>query len=211
MQRATGRSAAAQTRLLVAIDELPAVGLRNVANYLATAGGYGITLLLYVQSIAQLGALYGPEGTQAILANCAHQLWYPPAEYETATAISQLCGLTLKVNPVHSSSQGARQLRDRQGQAHTQLNSNQGASWSWQEGPVLLPSQALALTREQVLVATQARSGRRHVFIGRRLNPIPLFGRLPSPARLRLPRPVDNIIAERQQMAKSRSRNKRRR
>ena len=44
-------------RLLVAIDELPAVGLKNIADYLATCGGYGITLLLYVQSIAQLKEL----------------------------------------------------------------------------------------------------------------------------------------------------------
>ena len=175
-------------RLLVAIDELPAVGLRNVVDYLATTGGYGITLLLYVQSIAQLQELYGAEGTQAILSNCAHQVWYPPAEYETAAAISRLYGLTLKSNPVHSSSRGARQHKDREGRAQTQINNNQGASWSWQERPALLPSQALALSREQVLVSTLA--DQRYVFLGQRLNPIPLFDRLPPATLLRLPRPV---------------------
>jgi type IV secretory pathway TraG/TraD family ATPase VirD4 len=175
-------------RLLVAIDELPAVGLRNVVDYLATTGGYGITLLLYVQSIAQLKELYGPEGTRAILSNCAHQLWYPPAEYETAEAISRLYGMTLKANPVHSSSQGARQHKDREGRAQTQTNNNQGASWSWQERPALLPSQALALPKEQVLVSTLA--DKRYVFLGRRLNPIPLFDRLPPATLLRLPKPV---------------------
>jgi hypothetical protein len=183
-------------RLLVAIDELPAVGLRNVVDYLATAGGYGITLLLYVQSIAQLKELYGPEGTQAILSNCAHQVWYPPAEYETAAAISRLYGMALQPNPVHSSSRGARQHRDRDGRAQTQTNNNQGASWSWQERPALLPSQILALPREQVLVSTRstgvgpALADQRYVFLGQRLNPIPLFDRLPPPTLLRLPRPV---------------------
>jgi hypothetical protein len=175
-------------RLLVAIDELPAVGLRNVADYLATTGGFGITMLLYVQSIAQLKELYGPDGTQAILSNCAHQVWYPPAEYETAATISRLYGMTLKPNPVHSSSRGARQHNDRDGKAQTQINSNQGASWSWQERPALLPSQALALPKEQVLVSALA--DRRYVFLGQRLNPIPLFDRLPPARLLRLPRPV---------------------
>jgi hypothetical protein len=81
-------------RLLVAIDELPAVGLRNVTDYLATCGGYGITLLLYVQSVSQLTELYGPEGTRAIFSNCAHQIWHPPAEYQTAAAVSNLYGIS---------------------------------------------------------------------------------------------------------------------
>jgi hypothetical protein len=175
-------------RLLVAIDELPAVGLRNVVDYLATTGGYGITLLLYVQSISQLQELYGQEGTQAILSNCAHQVWYPPAEFETAATISRLYGMTLKSNPVHSSSQGARLHKDREGRAQTQTNNNQGASWSWQERPALLPSQILALPKEQVLVSTLA--DQRYVFLGQRLNPIPLFDRLPTATLLRLPKPV---------------------
>ncbi len=179
---------ARRDRLLVAIDELPAVGLRNVVDYLATTGGYGITLLLYVQSVAQLHELYGSEGTQAILANCAHQVWYPPAEYETATTLSRLYGLTLKSNPVHSSSRGERQRRDFAGRSQMQVNNNQGSSWSWQERPALLPSQALALPREQVLVSTLA--DQRYVFPAKRLNPIPLFDRLPPASLLRLPRPL---------------------
>ena len=66
----TGRGGQ-QQKMLVAIDELPAIGLRNIADYLSTCGGYGITLLLYVQSVAQLQGMYGREGTRAILSNCA--------------------------------------------------------------------------------------------------------------------------------------------
>ena len=183
-------------RLLVAIDELPAVGLKNIADYLATGGGYGITLLLYVQSIAQLKELYGPDGTSAILSNCAHQVWYPPTEYETAEAMSRLYGMTLKANLVHSSSRGSRQHKDKEGRANLQTNNNQGASWSWQERPELLPSQVMSLPKEQVMVTTRSTSSRqalageqRIVFLGQRLNPIPLFDKLPPASLLRLPRP----------------------
>jgi type IV secretion system protein VirD4 len=188
-------------RLLVAIDELPAVGLRNIADYLATSGGYGITLLLYVQSIAQLKELYGDEGTNAILSNCAHQVWYPPADYETAAVMSRLYGLTLRANPVHSASRGTRQHKDREGKVSLQTNNNQGATWSWEERPALLPSQMMALAKEQVLVTAQA-SGvqtappdpalpgeKRLVFLGQRLNPIPRLATLPPASLLRLPRP----------------------
>jgi type IV secretion system protein VirD4 len=175
-------------RLLVAIDELPAVGLRNMADYLATGGGYGITLLLYVQSRSQLKELYGPDGTSAILSNCAHQVWYPPTEYETAEVMSRLYGMTLKANPVHSSSRGSRQQKDKEGRANTQTNHNQGASWSWRERPELLPSQVMGLPKEQVLVSTLARE-QRVVFLGQRLNPIPLFDKLPPASLLRLPQP----------------------
>jgi type IV secretion system protein VirD4 len=176
-----------QERLLVAIDELPAVGLRNISNYLATCGGYGITLLLYAQSISQLTGIYGRDETGAILSNCVHQLWYPPADYQTAEAMSKLYGLTLRANPMHSTSRGSRQHKDREGQSSVQTNSHQGASWSWQERPAMLPNQMMALPSEQVLVSTLA--GKRYVFLGRRLNPIPLFDRLPDTALLRLPRP----------------------
>lgn len=175
-------------RLLVAIDELPVVGLRNIADYLATCGGYAITLLLYVQSIAQLKTLYGAEGTNAILSNCAHQLWYPPTEHETAVTMSRLYGITLRANPAHSSSRGARRHTGRDGQAQMQTNQNLSASWSWQERPELLPSQIMALPREQVLVSTLA-GRQRLVFLGKRLNPIPLFENLPPESLLRLPRP----------------------
>jgi type IV secretory pathway TraG/TraD family ATPase VirD4 len=111
-----------------------------------------------VQSISQLKELYGREGTGAILSNCAHQVWYPPTEYETAETMSRLYGMSLKANPVHSSSRGSRQHKDKDGRANMQININQGASWSWQERPELLPSQVMALPKEQVLVTTHATS-----------------------------------------------------
>ncbi|HIP72691.1 MAG TPA: hypothetical protein EYH05_15010, partial [Anaerolineae bacterium] len=175
-------------KVLVAIDELPAVGLRNIADYLSTCGGYGVTLLLYVQSVAQLQSLYGKDGTRAILSNCDHQLWYPAAEMETARFMSELYGTMLKASPMQSASRSARQQRDKEGKVQTQMTNNQGASWSWREGAALSPNEMMALPQGQVLATMLA--GRRYVFLGRRLNSIHLFDQFPAPNGLRLPRPI---------------------
>ncbi len=176
---------AQRQRLLVAIDELPAVGLKNIANYLATVGGFGETLLLYVQSIAQLRELYGREGTRSVLSNCVHQIWYPPSDIETADVMSKLYGMTLRANPSQSSSTGSRQMQNGRGERAVLTNHNEGASYAWQEKAELLPSQMMALPKEQVMVSTLA--DKRYLLMGRRLNPIPLFARLPPPTLLRLP------------------------
>lgn len=174
-------------KMLVAIDELPAVGLRNIADYLSTCGSFGITLLLYVQSVAQLQELYGREGLRAILSNCDHQLWYPAAEMETARFMSELYGTTMKANPMQSASRSARRQQDKEGQAQMQTSSNQGASWSWREGAALSANEMMALPKGQVLVTMLA--DQRYVFLGQRLNSISLFDQLPPPDSLHLPQP----------------------
>lgn len=179
---------AQKQKMLVAIDELPAVGLRNIADYLSTCGGFGITLLLYVQSVAQLQELYGREGLRAILSNCDHQLWYPAAEMETARFMSELYGTTMKANPMQSASRSARQQQNKEGQAQMQTSNNQGASWSWREGAALSANEMMALPKGQVLATTLA--DQRYVFLGQRLNSIPLFDQLPPPDGLHLPQPV---------------------
>lgn len=175
-------------KMLVAIDELPAVGLRNIADYLSTCGGYGITLLLYVQSVAQLQELYGRDGLRAILSNCDHQLWYPAVEMETGKFMSELYGTTMKANPMQSASRTARQQQDKEGKAQMQTSSNQGASWSWREGAALSPNEMMALPKGQVLATTLA--DQRYIFLGQRLNSIHLFDQLPPPDGLHLPQPI---------------------
>ncbi|GJM42744.1 MAG: hypothetical protein DHS20C20_30260 [Ardenticatenaceae bacterium] len=174
-------------KMLVAIDELPAIGLRNIADYLSTCGGYGMTMLLYVQSVGQLLELYGRDGTRAILSNCDHQLWYPAAEMETAKFMSELYGTTLKASPMQSASRSARQQKDKEGNAQTQMTNNQGASWSWREGAALSPNEMMALPKGQVLVTML--TDQRYTFLGQRLNSIPLFDKLPPPDGLYMPKP----------------------
>ena len=165
-------------RVLFAIDELPAVGLNNVVNYLATVGGSGVTLLLYAQAISQLRELYGREGTQSILANCVHQLWYPPADVETARVMAELYGTAYKSTHTHSTAnrvyQGGQQ-DNRPQQNFVDMRHGQG----WEMRQVLEPGEVMSLPKERVMVLTQKE--RQYRFFGERLNPIPLFSSLAPP------------------------------
>lgn len=165
-------------RVLFAIDELPAVGLHNITNYLATVGGAGVSLLLYVQAVSQLRELYGREGTQSILANCGHQLWYPPADIETARVMTDLYGTAYKATHTHSTArrfyQGGQQ-GDEQKQNYVDMRQGQG----WEVRPVLEPGEVMSLPKEQVMVLAQKE--RQYRFFGQRLNPIPRLPHLPPP------------------------------
>jgi type IV secretion system protein VirD4 len=165
-------------RMLVAIDELPSVGLYNVADYLSTVGGFGITMLLYAQAISQLYSLYGRDGTESILANAVHQVWYAPADMATAKALSELYGTTYKPDIVTGTTR-----RDYHGQqGNGRYNVDRRQQQGWRLGPVLEPSEVMSLPREKVIVLSQRE--RQYRFLARRLNPIPLFERLPAPPRL---------------------------
>ncbi|MAU00665.1 MAG: hypothetical protein CL608_26265 [Anaerolineaceae bacterium] len=165
-------------RVLFAIDELPAVGLYNVTDYLATVGGTGITLLLYAQAISQLRELYGREGTQSILANCVHQIWYPPADIETAKVMAELYGTAYKATHTHSTSRRFYQGgQGDNGQRQNYVDMRQGQGWEIR--PVLEPGEIMSLPKEQVMVLTQKE--RQYRFFGERLNPIPLFPHLAPP------------------------------
>ncbi|NLF65161.1 MAG: type IV secretory system conjugative DNA transfer family protein [Chloroflexi bacterium] len=170
-------------RMLVAIDELPSVGLYNVADYLSTVGGYGITLLLYVQAISQLAGVYGRDGAQSILANTAHQLWYAPADMATAKALSELYGTTYRPDIVTGTTR--RDYHGQQGDRRYNVDRRQQQGWRLE--PVLEPSAVMSLPREKVIVLTQHE--RQYRFLANRLNPIPLFERLPAPPRLPRVRP----------------------
>lgn len=162
-------------RLLIAIDEMAAVRLRNLEMYLATAGGYGITLLLYAQALAQLEGIYGQTGTEAILSNCAHQLWYVPNDIATARHMSALYGTTLKAS--HSFTTTRRHIPppDEKGQPVTIPQTS--LSESLQEQPLLSPTEIMALSKEQVMVLTERERQLR--FLGWRLDPRPMLPQLP--------------------------------
>ena len=165
-------------RLLIAIDEMAAVRLRHLDTYLATVGGYGITLLLYTQSKAQLSGIYGRDGVEAILSNCAHQLWYPPKDFATANYLSDLYGTKLKVNRSYSTVHRV----ERQPNGQTVRVPQQSVSDSLVEAPVLLPAEIMALGDENVLVFTGQDQQLR--FIGQRLDSRSLYAQLPPPVWL---------------------------
>lgn len=141
--------------VLFAIDEAPAVALGNVADYMATSGGYGVTLLLYAQSVPQLLGVYSQADVSAILGNCHHQVWYPPQDTETARVISTVFGTRVEIAPSSYQSAGS-------------WIPGGGASTRYR--PALEDAQAMALPEGAVVAVSR---GLR--FIGKRLDPRPFL------------------------------------
>ncbi|MAU01410.1 MAG: hypothetical protein CL608_30080 [Anaerolineaceae bacterium] len=162
-------------RLLVVIDETAAVRLRHLDTYLATVGGYGITMLLYAQSLSQLEGIYGHAGANAILSNCAHQLWYPPNDHQTAAHISAIFGTRLEPN--RSFSTVSRTISQKDGRLQTvpQHSVNE----SLHEMPTFSPTEVMAMSKDKVFVFTE--HGQQIRFVGQRLDTRATFSQLPPP------------------------------
>lgn len=73
------------------LDEAARAPLINLNDYLSTAASRGVSIIVYLQSPAQFDDIYGKPGTEAILANCATQLYYKVETLSTAEYISKRC------------------------------------------------------------------------------------------------------------------------
>lgn len=78
--------------VLFGLDEAKKAPLMHLDDHLSTAASRGISMLLYLQSPSQFDGLYGKNRTEAILSNCATQLYYKVEELSTAEYISRRCG-----------------------------------------------------------------------------------------------------------------------
>lgn len=83
--------AAYRHRLLLLLDEFPALGrLDFFESALAFVAGYGMKVLLVVQSLNQLKKSYGPNNS--IMDNCHVRIVFTPNDNETAELISRMLG-----------------------------------------------------------------------------------------------------------------------
>ncbi|MFQ5946429.1 MAG: type IV secretory system conjugative DNA transfer family protein [Anaerolineae bacterium] len=146
--------------LLMLVDELPSVALDNISQYMATAGGAGVILALYAQSYPQLLTVYKKADVDALIGNARSQVYYPPADIETARLISQQFGTRLEISPSVS------------GGYLTGTDARLGESTRYV--PALEPASLMALPSDRVVLITQ---GRRT--LAQRLDPRDLFDRLP--------------------------------
>jgi hypothetical protein len=148
--------------VLFAIDEAPAVALGNLADYMATVGGYGVTLLLYAQSVPQMLGVYREADVRAVLGNCHHQVWYPPRDTETAQMISTVFGTRVEMAPSAYSPGGSTMP---------------GTGASTRYRPALEDAQVMSLHERAVVVIT---AGLR--FIGQRLDPREFLPEMMAPS-----------------------------
>jgi hypothetical protein len=137
---------------LFAIDELPTAAIQGLDTRLATVGGYGITILGYIQQLSQLSDKYGPETSRSIIGNFHHQIFYPTRDNESARYVSDKFGSDIQV----SRSYGGRGA------------GGSGPSFSQHTAPALEPSQINTLPATATVVFTDE-----HVTIAQRVNPFP--------------------------------------
>lgn len=82
-----------QTRGMMLIDELPALGrIPELTTDLATMSGYGLDYTLIVQDMGQLEGIYGEAGAQTILANCTWKWFCRVRDHKTAKYLSDTLG-----------------------------------------------------------------------------------------------------------------------
>jgi type IV secretion system protein VirD4 len=82
-----------ETPILFLLDELPNLGvLPNFPTTITVARGRGIALVLGVQSLSQLDALYGQHGATTIRNSCATKVVLHGMDYAGAADVSRLLG-----------------------------------------------------------------------------------------------------------------------
>ena len=180
--------------VLVLLDEFARLGrapvLAAAFSYLA---GYGIRLLPVIQSPSQLRALYGPDVTEDILANCGIEIIFAPKELKVAQELSDRLGYYTYQAISRSRPMGLGSGR-------------RSMTTSDQRRALMLPQELMQLPDRTLIVlkagmppvrGAKIRFFRERVFT-RRLHPAPIPPRRPDAAELaaatpvRLPLPLED-------------------
>ena len=79
--------------VLMLLDEVGRTPIPKLSDYLSTLAGRNVSVALYLQSLAQLEAVYGEAAAQTVLDNCRTQIFYPTPNVRTQHYVSQLGGV----------------------------------------------------------------------------------------------------------------------
>jgi type IV secretion system protein VirD4 len=126
--------------VLVLLDEFARLGKASViANGFSYVAGYGLRLLPVVQSRAQLRAIYGPDVTEEIIANCGLEIVFTPKELKVANELSERLGsFTMNVKSRSRTIHG--------------LLANRSISESDQRRALLLPQELMQMPKSELLL-----------------------------------------------------------
>lgn len=78
--------------VLLLIDEAGRTAIPSLADHATTVVGRGVSLWIAVQSLAQLDAVYGRTRARVLLDNMESQIYYRPANQETADYLEHSLG-----------------------------------------------------------------------------------------------------------------------
>lgn len=120
--------------LLVIVDELGAVQIRDLDVLLSTVRGYGIHVVIYVQNLSQLYELYGQNKAITAMGNCAYQVFYRCHDNVTSHYIAEMYGDDAKLSISYGQSGDTETLRRHRRENKSQNRSLQrlrsiGAEW----------------------------------------------------------------------------------
>lgn len=95
--------------VIMLMDEFAAAGqMPLLKKGLALLRGYGVRVVVIIQSPGQLEELYGKAGMRAIMDTCKYRVFYQPNDHETARSISgELGTLTIQTKTRNLSSKGS--------------------------------------------------------------------------------------------------------
>jgi type IV secretion system protein VirD4 len=155
--------------VLLLLDEFARLGAASViAHGFSYVAGYGLRLLPVLQSPAQLRALYGPDLTEEIMANCGVEIAFAPKELKIAQDLSERLGTWTYA-----------------GRSRSRPSLLSRGSWSTTESdqrrPLMLPQEILQMPPEHLIVlkaGMPAARGRKIVYwrerrFARRVKPPP--------------------------------------
>lgn len=127
-------------QLLVILDEFARLGRASVlASAFSYVAGYGIRLLAVIQSRAQLRAVYGPDVTDEIVANCGVEIIFTPKELRVANELSERIGYVGRASTTRSLTING-------------LFANRSKSISEQRRALLLPQELLQFPADELLL-----------------------------------------------------------
>lgn len=172
---------------LILLDEFARLGPAPVlAHAFAWVAGYGLRLLAVLQSPSQLRAIYGPDVTEEILANCGVEIVFAPKELKVAQELSDRLGFYTMPGLSRSRPTGLGAGR-------------RSTTVSDQRRALMLPQELMQLATETLIVlkaglppsrGRKIRYWRERVFQRRLRPPPPLVARpnepvapIPAPAR----------------------------
>lgn len=127
--------------VLCLVDEAARTPIPAIPEYMATVAGYGISIWVAVQSLAQLETSYGPARAATIRDSADAHVYYRQRDVETAEALSRRTGPMLVHGRHNGTSQGT--------------GATATASWSSgyaeREQPLLMPHEVLQMDAEHVV------------------------------------------------------------
>jgi len=128
--------------VLCLVDEAARTPIPALPAFMSTAAGYGISIWVAVQSLAQLETNYGAARAATVRDSADAHVYYRQRDVETAEALSRRTGPMLVHGHSNTHSQGSGST----------ATTNYSEGYAEREQPLLLPHEALQLDAEHVVV-----------------------------------------------------------